>query len=223
MAMYGFRRRMAVIHQEGMDLFSQTHPETAGPEQGSKFSERIGIFSHDFLKCTVYLASLPPSHARFTQKFYSTLASSSTLLEDFLDYHGAKNNKDWYLFRELTAGMRHISLASNFQKHISNRLRYYDLPDSADFESEGEATVRLLNQCLQKMAPMALILPLRAHFSASSITLTAISETWSGICAALSVAFMMAASRACFCSSVSFGSLNVAINTSNDAASSPTA
>jgi hypothetical protein len=156
MAMYGFRRRMAVIHQEDMDLFSQTHPEAAGSAQGSKFSEKIGVFSHDFLKCTVYLASLSPSHARFTQKFYSTLASSSTLLEDFLDYHGAKNNKDWYLFRELTAGMRHISLASNFQKHISNRLRYYDLPDSADFEREGEASLRFLNQCLQKMAPMAL-------------------------------------------------------------------
>jgi phosphotransferase system HPr-like phosphotransfer protein len=156
MAIYDFRRRMAFIHQEGMDQLSPTHPETAGPAHGSKFSEKIGIFSNDFLKCTVYLAGLSPSHARFTQKFYSTLASSSTLLEDFLDYHGAKNNKDWYLFRELTAGMRHIGLASNFQKHISNRLRYYDLPDSADFESEGEASLRFLNQCLQKMAPMAL-------------------------------------------------------------------
>jgi len=156
MAVYDFRRRMAFIHQEGMDQLSPTHPETAGPAHGSKFSEKIGIFSNDFLKCTVYLAGLSPSHARFTQKFYSTLASSSTLLEDFLDYHGAKNNKDWYLFRELTAGMRHIGLASNFQKHISNRLRYYDLPDSADFEREGEASLRFLNQCLQKMAPMAL-------------------------------------------------------------------
>ena len=102
----------------------------------------------------LYIVDESTSGARFTQKFYSTLASSSTLLEDFLDYHGAKNNRNWYFFRELTAGMRHIGLASNFQKHISNRLRYYDLPDSADFEREGEASLRFLNQCLLKMAPM---------------------------------------------------------------------
>lgn len=130
--------------------------ETGLADPGAKFSEKIGVFSHDFLKCMLYIAAGSTAGARFTQKFYSTLASSSTLLEDFLDYHGAKNNKNWYLFRELTAGMRHIGLASNFQKHISNRLRYYDLPDSADFEREGEESLRFLNQCLQKMAPMAL-------------------------------------------------------------------
>jgi phosphotransferase system HPr-like phosphotransfer protein len=135
---------------------SQAETETGLSAPGSKFSEKIAIFSHDFLKCTLYLAALSSGEARFTQKFYSTLASSSTLLEDFLDYHGAKNNKNWYLFRELTAGMRHMGLASNFQKHISNRLRYYDLPDSADFERDGEESLRFLNQCLQKMAPLAL-------------------------------------------------------------------
>jgi len=139
-----------------MDQISQHHSETSLSAPSSKFSEKIGIFSHDFLKCIFYITGRSSNNLRFTQKFYSTLASSSTLLEDFLDYHGAKNNKNWYLFRELTAGMRHIGLASNFQKHISNRLRYYDLPDSADFEREGEESLRFLNQCLQKMAPSAL-------------------------------------------------------------------
>jgi phosphotransferase system HPr-like phosphotransfer protein len=139
-----------------MDQLPRSLPETPLCPTGSKFSEKIGIFSHDYLKCTLYLAGLASAEVRFTQKFYSTLASSSTLLEDFLDYHGAKNNKNWYLFRELTAGMRHIGLASNFQKHISNRLRYYDLPDSGDFEREGEQTLRFLNQCLHQMAPVVL-------------------------------------------------------------------
>lgn len=139
-----------------MDPISRPH---AGPKPTaplSTFSEKIGIFAHDFLKCTLYIEGLPTGELRFTQKFYSTLASSSTLLEDFLDYHGAKNNKDWYLFRELTAVMRHIGLASNFQKHIHNRLQHYDLPDSADFEREGEHTLRFLNQCLRKTAPVTL-------------------------------------------------------------------
>ena len=147
---------MPLNHQDRMDQLSRTPPDASAAANDQTFSEKIGIFSHDFLKCAVYLASRSLNQKQFTQKFYSTLASSSTLLEDFLDYHGAKNNKNWYLFRELTAGMRHIGLASNFQKHISNRLRYYDLPDSADFEREGEESLRFLNECLQKLAPMAL-------------------------------------------------------------------
>ena len=139
-----------------MDPLSRPRAETSLSNHGTKFSEKIAIFSQDFLKCALYITDLPSTEAHFTQKFYSTLASSSTLVEDFLDYHGAKNNKNWYFFRELTASLRHIGLASNFQKHISNRLRYYDLPDSVDFEREGEASLRFLNQCLQKMAPLAL-------------------------------------------------------------------
>jgi len=139
-----------------MNLNQRPGSEEPLSSRGSKFSEKIGIFSQDFLKCTLFIAGMAPTEAQFTQKFYSTLASSSTLLEDFLDYHGAKNNKNWYLFRELTAAVRHIGLASNFQKHISNRLRYYDLPDSTDFESDGEASLRFLKHCLQKMAPVVL-------------------------------------------------------------------
>jgi len=139
-----------------MDLHPRSSDEEPVSSRQSKFSEKISIFSQDFLKCSLFLAGTAQAEAHFTQKFYSTLASSSTLLEDFLDYHGAKNNKNWYLFRELTAAVRHIGLASNFQKHISNRLRYYDLPDSTDFESEGETSLRFLKNCLQKMAPVVL-------------------------------------------------------------------
>jgi phosphotransferase system HPr-like phosphotransfer protein len=121
------------------------------------FAGKVGIFSHDYLKCCLYISETEnPSQAHFSQKFYSTLASASTLLEDFLDYHGAKNNKNWYFYRELTAAMRHIALASNFQKHIANRLRFYDLPDSSDFQKDGEAALLFLKQGLQKMAPVVL-------------------------------------------------------------------
>jgi hypothetical protein len=78
------------------------------------------------------------------------------LLEDFLDFHGAKNNKNWYLYRELTAAVRHLSLAANFQKHISNRLVFYDLADVSDFPKQGETTLDFLNSALMKMAPVIL-------------------------------------------------------------------
>lgn len=134
----------------------KTAGDTAPPPNGTAFAEKAGVFSHDYLKCSLFVAGPEKPEGHFTQKFYSTLASASTLLEDFLDYHGAKNNKNCYFFRELTAAMRHIGLASNFQRHISNRLLHYDLPDSADFQNDGEAALDFLNHCLRKMAPVVL-------------------------------------------------------------------
>jgi phosphotransferase system HPr-like phosphotransfer protein len=141
-----------------MNQKSPSQPElsVASIPDPASFDGKIGVFSLDFLKCSLYIVGTGHSEPHFTQKFYSTLASASTLVEDFLDYNGAKNNKNWYLFRELTAAMRHIGLASNFQKHISNRLLHYDLPDSSDFQKEGEAALRFLKNCLQKMAPIVL-------------------------------------------------------------------
>lgn len=92
----------------------------------------------------------------FNKKVYSKLISSSMLLEDFLDFHGAKNNKNWYYYRELSAAVRHLSLGANFQKHLANRLLFYDLSNYSDFQKDGEVTLEFLNQTLGKMAPVIL-------------------------------------------------------------------
>ena len=122
----------------------------------SSFAEKVRIFSHDYLKCCLYLLDIDQTNAVFTQKLYSTLVSTSMLLEDFLDFHGAKNNKNWYFYRELTAAVRHLSLAANFQKHISNRLGFYDLIDVGNFPEEGEKTLDFLIRVLIEMAPVIL-------------------------------------------------------------------
>jgi phosphotransferase system HPr-like phosphotransfer protein len=117
------------------------------------FAEKVRIFSGDYLKCCAYLAakSVPPHP--FTKKLYSKLVSTSQVLEDFLDFHGAKNNVDWYLYRELTAAVRHLSLGAYTQKHILNRLVFYDLPDTDEFREAGQATALFLNEALTKVAP----------------------------------------------------------------------
>ena len=120
------------------------------------FGEKVRIFSHDYLKCCAYICSFDdPKHA-FTKKLYSQLISTSQVLEDFLDFHGAKNSKDWYFYRELTAAVRHLSLGGYSQKHISNRLVFYELPDTKGFEKEGEATIYFITRSLMKMAPVIL-------------------------------------------------------------------
>ena len=122
----------------------------------NSFEKKVRIFSHDYLKCCVYISAVNNPKNEFSKKLYSKLISTSMLLEDFLDYHGAKNNKDWYFYRELSAAVRHLSLGANFQKHLTNRLAFYDLPEYSNFKKEGEVTLDFLTKTLIKMAPVIL-------------------------------------------------------------------
>ena len=120
------------------------------------FTEKVRLFSYDYLRCCNYVSSFDLSRYVFTKKLYSRLISSSQLLEDFLDFHGAKNNKNWYFYREMTAAVRHLSLGCYSQKHISNRLASYGLDDVESFKSQGYATLDFLAGCLIKIAPVIL-------------------------------------------------------------------
>jgi len=127
------------------------------------FSEKVRVFSFDYLKFCSYLSKRGPSWSGFTKKLYIKLSSASQLLEDFLDYHGAKNNTDWYLYRELTAAVRHLSVSSYSQKHISNNLVFYNLKDTELFEQEGRCTRSFLNSALINIAPVIIEEACRLH------------------------------------------------------------
>lgn len=117
------------------------------------FKEKVQIYSHDFLKACVYVAGFDKNTNPFTKKLYSRMTATSHLLEDFLDLHGAKNNRDWFYYRELASLVRHISLSCYSQRHIANRISFYDLPDVSDFEKQGRDTLNFLNDILRKAAP----------------------------------------------------------------------
>lgn len=117
------------------------------------FSEKVRIFSHDYLKCCIYITGFDNPRYLFTKKLFSELIASSSVLEDFLDFHGAKHNKNWFLYRELSAAVRHLSLAGFAQTHISTRLQYYDVKDAEDFEEQGTRTLFQLRKTLMKLAP----------------------------------------------------------------------
>ena len=118
------------------------------------FSDKVRIFSLDYLKCCVYISNRQTPNHVFTKKLYSKLISTSQVLEDFLDFHGAKNSEDWYLYRELCATVRHLSLGAYCQKHISNRLIFYDIPDTEVFRDQGGETLTFLNDALRNLAPV---------------------------------------------------------------------
>jgi len=114
------------------------------------------MFSHEYLKYCLYISNFDVSRYVFTKKLYSKLISNSQLLEDFLDFHGAKNSKDWYFYRELSAAVRHLSLGGYSLKHISNRLAFYDLEDVEEFKKKGYETLDFLTNVLVKLAPVIL-------------------------------------------------------------------
>lgn len=120
------------------------------------FYEKLKQYSDDYLQCCRFLAVCESPDLLFTKKLYSKLIASSHLVEDFLDFHGAKNNKNWYLFREMSAAVRHLSMAGYIQEHISNRLLFYELTNKAAFEKEGEDNRHFLGRTLLSLAPAIL-------------------------------------------------------------------
>ena len=125
-------------------------------ENNLSFLEKTSIFSHDYIKCCLYITTCDVDTAHFTKNLYSRLVGASQVLEDFLDFHGAKNNRAWYFYRELAAAIRHLSLGAYSQLHIQNRLVFYDLPVTEEFKREGEETSRFLTRSLIRLAPVIL-------------------------------------------------------------------
>ncbi len=123
-------------------------------ENSLSFLEKARIFSHDYIKCCLYIATCDVDTAHFTKNLYSRLISASQVLEDFLDFHGAKNSEAWYFYRELTAAIRHLSLGAYAQLHIQNRMIFYDLPGTEDFKHEGARTSRFFTRSLIQLAPV---------------------------------------------------------------------
>jgi phosphotransferase system HPr-like phosphotransfer protein len=118
------------------------------------FKDKVRVLSCDFLKCCLYVSRLAEDRNYFTKKLYSQLIGTSQVLEDFLDFHGAKNSTTWFFYRELTSAVRHLSLGGYSQKHICNRLGFYNLPDVGIFEKNGQKAIDFINKCLVHLAPV---------------------------------------------------------------------
>jgi hypothetical protein len=134
----------------------QRQPVFSETEKNLSFMEKARIFSYEYLKCCKFIRRRDVFCKDFTKKVYSVLIANSQLLEDFLDFHGAKNSKHWYLYRELSAAVRHLSLGGYCQKHVCNRLKFYYLPQLDEFAKQGEATLDFFTRSLKKLAPLIL-------------------------------------------------------------------
>jgi hypothetical protein len=138
--------------------------ETAVQDKAD-FAKKAQVFSDEFLKCCIYIFETESTRETFTKRLYAKMVSSSKLLEDFLDLHGAKNNSNWYYYRELVSSVRNLSGASYSQKHIFKRLPFYDLAETEGFEESGYATHKFMTDSLRRISRDAIIAAKRLHIN----------------------------------------------------------
>lgn len=62
-----------------------------------------------------------------SKRLYVACVKEATELEDFLDDHGARNNKQWLFFGELIASIRNIASTAYLITHILSRIKFYHL------------------------------------------------------------------------------------------------
>jgi len=122
------------------------------------FKEKANIFSFEYLKCILFVFELDDEQYLFTKKIYSKLISTSRILEDFLDFHGAKKNKEWVFYRELSATIRHLSMACYSQRHILNRFKFYCFENNKyeTFKLEAFDTLKILQESIKLATPVVL-------------------------------------------------------------------
>ncbi|MDM8536154.1 HPr family phosphocarrier protein [Desulfobacterales bacterium HSG17] len=122
------------------------------------FKEKANIFSFEYLKCIIFILSFDDDEYVFTKKLYSKLVTTSKILEDFLDFHGAKKNKEWVFYRELAATIQHLSLACYSQRHVLNRLMFYSFEDvqQETFKKEAFKTLKILQKSIKIAGSAAL-------------------------------------------------------------------
>ncbi len=122
------------------------------------FKEKANIFSFEYLKCLIFILDSDDDEYIFTKKLYSKLVTTSRILEDFLDFHGAKTNKEWVFYRELAATIQHLSLACYSQRHILNRLMFYSFKnDHQDtFKKEAFDTLKIIQNSIKRAGIVAL-------------------------------------------------------------------
>lgn len=87
------------------------------------------------------------------KRFYVTCVKESQELEDFLDDHGARNNKTWVYFRELVASIRNLSSTAYMVSHMLSRVGFYSLnPARTDgFTDDASSVLDFLNQTITSL------------------------------------------------------------------------
>ena len=84
-----------------------------------EFLKLVNNESVSVLRVSLFLEE-DPNPEFLNKKLFYVISAACRDLEDFLDGHGAKNNKTWFHFRELVASARSFGFIAFLIEHIEN-------------------------------------------------------------------------------------------------------
>ncbi|MBM4287755.1 MAG: HPr family phosphocarrier protein [Deltaproteobacteria bacterium] len=133
-----------------MGLNSETISQT-------EFINLVNYFADELLDICQFFVSQHEDKLPDTERLFARLAYASKLVEDLLDYHGAKSNRQWYKYRELVASVLNFSGAAFTMKHIVSRISFYEIGADNSFIFASQLVHRflintLINLCQELIA-----------------------------------------------------------------------
>lgn len=126
-----------------------------------EFCGLVDHFADELFEVCQFFLSRHEEKIPDTERLYARMSYASKLVEDLLDYHGAKNNQRWYYFRELVASILNFSAAAFTMKHIVSRTSFYEIGADDYFVSVSRLVHRFLVNSLLSLS-QALLAEARA-------------------------------------------------------------
>jgi phosphotransferase system HPr-like phosphotransfer protein len=117
----------------------------------SEFIELVDYFADELLDLCQFFVSQHEEKLPDTERLFARLCYASKLVEDLLDYHGAKNNQLWYKYREIIASVLNFSSAAFTMKHIVSRISFYEIGAENSFVFSSQLVHRFLINTLKNL------------------------------------------------------------------------
>ncbi len=117
----------------------------------AEFIELVDSFADELLDICQFFVSQHDEKLPDTERLFARLGYASKLVEDLLDYHGAKNNQLWYKYRELVASILNFSAAAFTMKHIVSRISFYEIGADSSFIFASQLVHRFLINTLTNL------------------------------------------------------------------------
>jgi phosphotransferase system HPr-like phosphotransfer protein len=137
----------------------------------SEFIELVDAFADELLDLCQFFVAQSETRVIDSERFFARLSYASKLVEDLLDYHGAKNNQLWYKYRELVASILNFSAAAFTMKHIVSRISFYEIGADDPFINASQLVHRFLINTLTTLCQELIAETLKLGLNLSPPTL----------------------------------------------------
>ncbi len=128
----------------GMSVRGESHPHD--------FLEIVSTQIADFLKILPFIKAEGQERSLYSKRLYDYIAVQSKLAQELLDSCGAKENRAWFLLRELISTIRFLSAVAYQLRYLEIRVQTFNMQqhEILDFQEITENVRELFDTFLQK-------------------------------------------------------------------------